>query len=384
MIYLDYNATTPIEPRVLDAMMPFLTTHHGNPSSGHTLGVAMKAAITRAREQVAALIGAQPEEIVFTSGGSEASNHCIKGVALSKRNRGNHVITSAVEHPATLNPLRQLEQLGVEHTIVPVDTTGCVDPEAVREAIRPETILVTIMHANNEVGTIQPIREISAICREAGVWFHSDAAQSLSKIPVNVDELGVDFVSLAGHKIYAPAGIGALYIRNGIEIEPLILGAGHESGRRAGTEPTASIVAFGEACVLAGETISSQQWRDLRDTIWTTLHDALGDGVRFNGHETNRLPNTLNVSFVGVNGAELLARCPDIAASPGGAACHGQRPKPSSVLAAMQVPDEHAFGAVRFSVGRDTTEADVREACRQVIDAVRAMSADTPNIASHE
>ncbi len=374
MIYLDYNATTPVEERVLNAMLPFLESHHGNPSSGHAMGVAMKRAITDARQKVATLIGASPDEIVFTSGGSESNNHCLKGVALSSKSKGNHFVTTAIEHPAIFNPLRQLQKSGLEYTIVPVDRTGRVNPDDIRSVITPKTVLVTVMHANNEVGTIQPMADISRVCRELGVWLHTDAAQSVGKIPVNVDDLGVDFLTLAGHKIYAPAGIGVLYIRSGIEIEPLILGAGHENGRRAGTEPTASIVALGEACRIASETIDSDQLISHRDRIFLTLQKSLGDRVRLNGHEKLRLPNTVNVGFAGQNGAEILSRCPDIAASPGGAACHGQRPKPSTVLSAMGVPEDHALGAVRFSVGRMTTDDEIERACGQLISAVRDLS----------
>lgn len=374
MIYLDYNATTPVEKRVLKAMLPYLETYHGNPSSGHAMGLAMKQAITESRQKIASLIGATPDEIVFNSGGSESNNYCLKGVALSLKSKGNHFVTTAIEHPAIINPLRQLEKLGFEYTAVGVDGTGQVDPDDIRNAITPNTILVTVMHANNEVGTIQPISDISRVCGEAGVWLHTDAAQSIGKIPVNVNDLGVDFLTVAGHKIYAPAGIGALYIRNGIDIEPLILGAGHENGRRAGTEPTASIAAVGEACQIAPEAIDNPKYVRQRDRMFETLQNALGDHVKLNGHESLRLPNTVNIGFVGLNGAEILSRCPDIAASPGGAACHGQRPKPSTVLSAMGVPESQAIGAVRFSVGRMTTDEEVERACKQLITAVNDLS----------
>jgi len=361
MIYLDYNASTPVDPAVREAMWPYLERYYGNPSSGHALGRYERAAIDRAREQVAGLIGADPSEIVFTSGGTEASNHAVKGVAFALRERGRHIIVSKIEHPATINPCRFLERQGYEISYVNVDRTGMIDPQAVIDEIRPDTILISIMHANNEVGTIEPIAEISAIAREAGVWMHTDAAQSCGKIPVRVDELGVDFLSIAGHKLYAPQGIGALYIREGIEIEPLHHGAGHERGRRSGTEPVAGIVGLGAAAAAANPGVEGPRLRALRDRLYEELVDSFGDDAVLLGHETERLPNTLAVGFRGRFGTDVLAACPDICASTG-AACHSGTRERSAVLAAMDVPEEVAFGLVRFSVGRFTTEQEIDQA----------------------
>jgi cysteine desulfurase len=370
VIYLDYNATTPVDPRVVDAMLPYLRDHHGNPSSTHALGQRMRTGVEAARRQVAHLLGASPDEIVFTSGGSESNNHVLKGLAYQFRERPYHVIISAIEHPAITAPCRYLASLGARITAVPVDSTGLVDPDDVRRALTPATVLVSIMHANNEVGTIEPIAEITDIAREADVLMHTDAAQSVGKIPVNVGELGVDFLSVAGHKLYAPHGIGALHIRQGRTLESLIHGAGHESGRRAGTEAVATIVALGCAAELAGSAIADPTIQALRDRLHNGLRTALGDDVVLNGHPELRLPNTLNVSFRGKIGADVLASLDGIAASPG-AACHSAGHEPSAVLTAMGLPREIALGAIRFSVGRFTTEQDVDEAVAQIVRAAR-------------
>lgn len=372
MIYLDYNASTPVDPAVRQAMLPYLGDCHGNPSSGHAAGQTVKKAVEKAREQVAAMLAARPDEIILTSGGTEANNHVIKGVAFSCRDRGRHIIVSNVEHPAVINPCRYLERCGCEVTYVDVDATGLVDPQAVAHAIRTDTILVSIMHANNEVGTIQPIAEIARVAREHGVLLHTDAAQSCGKIPTSVGELGVDFLSIAGHKLHAPQGIGALYIRHGIEIEPLHHGAGHESGRRAGTEAVPAVVGLGAAIELAGQRLNDPQIRVLRDRLHDGLTDALGDTVALLGHPKLRLPNTLAVGFRGWVGGDILAACPDICASTG-AACHSGERERSRVLDAMDVPEEVAFGAIRFSVGRFTTEAEIDEAVRQVTAAASAI-----------
>ncbi len=374
MIYLDYNATSPVDDAVVEAMLPYLTTHHGNPSSSHALGAITKAAVVRAREQVASLLHATPDEIVFTSGGSESNNHVLKGVADCLKSKGDHLIVSAVEHPAIHAPCAYLERRGYHVTRVPVDGTGRVDPDDVRNAITPKTILVSVMHANNEVGTIQPIAEIASVAHEAGVWMHSDAAQSVGKIDVHVHQLGVDFLSLAGHKLYAPPGIGALFIRKGIEIEPLVHGAGHEQGRRAGTEGVPNIVALGAAAELASNDMHADRIRALTAKFHTLLTDRLGDGVVLNGHPEDRLPNTLNVGFRGFIGLEILGRLTDICASPG-AACHFDRHEPSPVLSAMGVPQEIALGAIRFSLGRPTTDQEIEQAAQQVTDTVAAMVA---------
>jgi cysteine desulfurase len=359
-IYLDYNATTPVDPAVAEAMQPFITNHHGNPSSAHAYGRATKDAVEAARRQVADLLGCAADEVVFTGGGSESNNTVLKGVAHTYRQRGNHIITSQVEHPATINPCRFLEQQGLQVTYLPVDRTGMVDPEDVRRAITPRTILVSVMHANNEVGTLQPIAEISRIARASGVLVHTDAAQSVGKIPTLVDELGVDFLSVAGHKVYAPKGIGALYVRSGTALEPLIHGAGHEFGRRAGTENVIFDVALGKACEVAKADLPryQRQVRQLRDHFQEELAKRFGDRVVVNGHPEQRLPNTLHVNFRGVIGAELLEKLPEIAASTG-SACHEGEIALSSVLTAMQVPPELGMGAVRFSLGRYTTPEEI-------------------------
>lgn len=355
-IYLDHNASTPIAPEVADAMRPFLSEHFGNPSSAHWAGAPAREAMGRARAQVAGLLGCAPEEIVFTSGGTEANNHALKGVFFARG--GGHIITTQVEHPAILNPCRFLERLGARVTCIPVDGAGRVDPGAISQAITPETILISVMHANNEVGTLQPIAEIGRIARERGILFHTDAAQSVGKVPVRVSELGVDLLSVAGHKLYAPKGIGALYVRQGVTLEPLIHGAGHESGRRAGTESVLLAVGLGAACELAGRHIGAPRVRELRDLFWSKLQAAFGDRVALNGHPEHRLPNTLNVSFVGRAGADILAAMPEVAASTG-SACHAGSIELSPVLKAMGVAPEVGMGAIRFSLGRGTTQEEI-------------------------
>ncbi len=353
-IYLDFNASTPICPEAVEAMRPFLADHYGNPSSLHWAGMPAKDAVEKTRGQVATLLGCDPTEVVFTSGGSESNNHAIKGVFFANRDRGDHIITTSVEHPATINPCRFLEKLGARLTILPVDRYGMVDPDDVRKAITSRTILVTVMHANNEVGTIEPITEISAIAREAGIPFHTDAAQTVGKIPADVEDLGVDLLSVAGHKVYAPKGIGALYIREGTKVEPFVHGAGHEAGRRAGTENLLLAVALGAACEVARKWVGMPQVKILRDRFWEGLEGIFGERVTLNGHPTERLPNTLNVNFAGKIGAEVLAMIPGVAASTG-SACHAGSVTLSPVLAAMGVPPSEGMGAVRFSLGRSTT-----------------------------
>jgi cysteine desulfurase len=361
-IYLDYNATTPVDPRVIDAMLPYLREHFGNPSSSHYYGSQARAGVDTAREQVASLLGCAPDEIVFTGGGSESDNLAIKGAAEAYRDRGNHIITCQIEHPAVLNTCRYLERHGFRVTYLPVDREGRVDPNDVAQAITPETILITLMHANNEAGTIQPIAAVSQIAREYGILFHTDAAQSVGKIPTQVADLGVDLLTLAGHKLYAPKGIGALYVRRGITLEPLVHGAGHEHGLRAGTENTASIIGLGAACEIAAQTLdeSIRQQTALRDRLYQGLCEQVKT-VQLNGHPTERLPNTLNVSFVGQDSSLLLPAVPEIAASTG-SACHSGETEPSAVLLAMGVPHEVALGAVRFSLGRWTTAEEIDRA----------------------
>ena len=357
-IYLDYNASTPIDPAVAAVMRPLLESAYGNPSSGHWAGAPAKAALDRARAQVAALLGCTAEELVFPSGRSEANTLALKGLFFRKRDRPAHLITSRIEHPAVLMPCRFLERLGAAVTYVPVDGTGRVDLDEIRKAITGDTVLISVMHANNEVGTIQPIAEIAKIAHAHGIPLHTDAAQSVGKIPTDVETLGVDLLSIAGHKLYGPKGIGALYIRRGLSLESLIHGAGHELGRRAGTESALLAAGLGEACEIALRGLGMPETRRLRDLLWEHLRVELGERVSLNGHVHERLPNTLNVSFAGQVGAELLARMPEVAASTG-SACHAGRVELSPVLEAMGISPEIGMGAIRFSLGRATTEEDI-------------------------
>lgn len=366
-IYLDYNASTPIDPAVADAMRPLLGEAFGNPSSGHWASAPAKSALEGARGEVAALLGCAAGEVVFTSGGSEANNLALKGVFFALKDKGEHIVTTQVEHPAILGPCRFLERLGATVTVLPVDRTGQVDPDDVLRAITPRTILISVMHANNEVGTIQPIAEIGRTTRERGILFHTDAAQSAGKISTNVNELGVDLLTIAGHKVYAPKGVGALYVRRGVELEPLIHGAGHENGRRAGTESALLAAGLGAACTLARDLGSIERIRALRDRLWEAVQQRFGGRVVLNGHVQHRLPNTLNVSFVGQLGAEILQRLSGVAASTG-SACHAGRIELSPVLKAMGVQQEVGMGAIRFSLGRYTTMDE--------IDAVSELLAD--------
>ncbi len=382
-IYLDYNATTPLDPAAVEAMLPWLRDGFGNPSSAHVFGRQAHDAVEMGRASVAALIGARPDEVVFTGGGTEASNHAIKGVYFA-RQRGfagffarllggaGHIVTSTIEHPATLKPLEFLRGLGCRVTQVRVDMHGLIAPDAVGRAITRGTSLVTVMHSNNEVGTLQPVREIAALCRARGVLVHTDASQSLGKVPVNVDDLGVDLLTLAGHKLYAPKGIGALYVRRGVNLEPVLHGAGHESGRRAGTENVPYIAALGAACDVARASLTQagERLRSLRERLWEALRAGLGGRVVINGHPERRLPNTLNVSFLGHIGSELLAKVPGVAASTG-SACHEGQVTRSPVLCAMDAPLEVNHGAVRLTVGRFTTEEEADRAAALLIEAAR-------------
>jgi cysteine desulfurase len=368
-IYLDYNASTPVDPAVAVAMRPFLEGHCGNPSSGHWAATTAKAALETARGQVAALLGCHADEVVFTSGGSEANNLALKGAFFALRDKGDHIVTTRVEHPAIMEPCRFLERLGARVTYLPVDGTGRLDPDDLRKAIMPRTVLVSVMHANNEVGTIQPIEDCGRITGEREVLFHTDAAQSIGKIATRVDELGIDLLSVAGHKVYAPKGVGALFVRRGVSIEPLIHGAGHENGRRAGTESALLAVALGKACELARDLSAMDRVRTLRDRFWQGLEQQFGDGVVLNGHSTHRLPNTLNVSFAGRIGAEILVRLDGVAASTG-SACHSGCIELSPVLQAMGVAPHVGMGAIRFSLGRSTTRDEIDAALERLTDVL--------------
>ncbi len=357
-IYLDFNASTPIAPEVTDAMRGVLAEPFGNPSSEHWAGEPAKHAIEKARAQVAALLGCKPNEIVFTSGGSESNNHALKGVFFSKQTTKAHFITTQVEHPAVINPCRFLERLGATVTYLPVDGFGRVDPDDVRRAITPETILISVMHANNEVGTIQPIPDIARIAREHDILVHTDAAQSVGKVATRTGDLGVDLLSVAGHKLYGPKGVGALFVGEHVRLEPLIHGAGHELGRRAGTENILLDVGLGAACATAPPWLGMELVRQLRDLFWNMLQDAFGDRIALNGHPTERLPNTLNVSFIGRAGSEILGRMESVAASTG-SACHSGSLELSPVLKAMKIPPQIGMGAIRFSLGRTTTREEI-------------------------
>ncbi len=371
-IYLDHNATTPLHPEVVDAMLPFLTTHFGNPSSGHVYGERAKAAVEAARGQVASLLGCDPEEVFFTSGGTEANNLAIFGVT-ARRFLRKHVVTSTVEHPATEEPCADLERQGWNVRRVPVGPTGQVDPSDVAPVVREDTALVTVMLANNETGTVMPIRAIANIARAKGAVVHTDAAQAVGKVPTRVNDLGVDLLSLAGHKLYAPKGVGALFVRKGTPISPLLRGAGHERGLRPGTENVASIVGLGMACEIAGRDLNAEAARQtaLRETLWTLLLEGI-PGLSLNGHLTERLPNTLNVSFPGVRGSAVLARATDVAASTG-SACHAGGEAPSAVLTAMGLESSIALGAVRLTLGRFTTTDEVEEAASRLVRAFRSL-----------
>jgi cysteine desulfurase len=365
MIYLDYNATTPVAPEVARAMQPFLGPEFGNPSCDYPLGLRAREAMHQARREVAALLNCAPDEVVFTSGATEANNLVLKGVALSRGS--GRIITAATEHPAVLAPCRWLASIGIGLQVLPVDSQGLVDPEAVRQALTPDTILISIMHANNETGALAPLQEIAAIAREAGVPLHTDAAQSVGKVRVDVEELGVDFLTVAGHKFYAPKGVGALYLRRGRELTPLLHGASQEGGRRAGTENLPYMVALGEACRLARErqAADAAHLKELRDLLHGKLQAGF-PGLVLNGPESERLPSTLNVSFPGISGAELMAGVPEVAASLG-SACHAGQESISPVLAAMGVAAAVARGAVRFSLGRPTTRKEVEEAAALLV-----------------
>ncbi|MBW1703562.1 MAG: cysteine desulfurase [Deltaproteobacteria bacterium] len=372
-IYLDHNATTPVEPEAVKAMLPYLQEEFGNPSSGYTLGIKAKEGVERARKEVASILGCKNNELIFTSGGTESNNMVLKGLIDFKNPEKFHMITCAVEHPAILNPAVYLMELGVNVTILPVDRFGLVDPDSVQKAILPNTALITIMLANNETGTLQPIKEISNIAREHGIPVHTDAAQAVGKIEVDVSELGVDFLTVAGHKVYGPKGVGALFIRNGRKLTPLMHGASQEAGKRAGTENIILASGLGAACRIAEERLKNniENMKKLRDRLQELLFGEL-DGLVLNGHPHERLPNTLNVSVPGLEGGKILEGLPTIMASTG-AACHDRAVRLSHVLSAMAVPPEIGMGALRLTVGRSNTMDQIEEAAELIINQVKRM-----------
>ncbi len=372
--YLDYNATTPVDPEVAEAIKPYLLEFFGNPSSSHWYGIQTRKAIETARGQVADLLGSQPEEIIFTSGGSESNNFALKGIAFANREKGNHIITSTIEHPAVTEVCRYLEAHNFRVTYLPVDQDGIVDPVNLEKAISPQTILISLMHANNEVGTIQPITDVSVLAKQNGIIIHTDAAQSAGKIPACVNELGIDLLSVAGHKLYAPKGIGALFIREGIDLEKLIHGAGHEQHKRAGTENVMGIVGLGKACEIAKRDLEKNMahMKSMRDRLHQGLQEKL-EGIRLNGHEEKRLPNTLSIAFPRIEADKLLSKIGGVAAS-AGAACHSGHASVSPVLSAMRVPEEYAKGTIRFSTGKMTTPEEIEQAIKIIVEGVQRLN----------
>ncbi len=373
LIYLDYNATTPLAPCVQEGMLPFLAEHYGNPSSGHALGRAAHAAVADARARVAQLLGALPDEIVFTSGGTESNNLALKGLFYSAPPERRHVVISAFEHPAIVAPARFLERQGGSVTTVGCNPQGVIDPKEGAAALRPDTLLVSIMLANNEIGAVQPLRAVAEVCHGQGVLVHTDAAQAIGKIPVNVKQLGVDLLTVAGHKLYAPKGVGALYVRRGVHLEPLLHGAGHERGLRAGTENVAQIVGLGIAAEFAARhlEVSRARLKQLRERLWSLLSSSIPE-MSWNGQGAELLPNTLSVNFPHVRGAALLARLPEICASTG-AACHSGEAALSDTQRAIGLTPQVAQGTVRFSLGLYTEETEIDRAASQIIAAWEAL-----------
>ena len=374
-VYLDYNATTPVDREVAEAMMPYMEQLFGNPSSLHWYGIQSKKAVEKARGQVADLLNCKPGEIIFTSGGTESNNFAIKGAAFANRNKGNHIITSEIEHPAVTEVCRYLDANGFQTTYIPVDETGLINVRRLKKAITLQTILITVMHANNEVGTIQPIKEISKIAKKHGIIVHTDAAQSVGKIPADVNRLEVDLLSVAGHKIYAPKGIGVLFVREGIQLEKFMHGAGHESNMRAGTENVPGIVGFGKACEIAKRDLRENitHMKAMRNMLYNGLENKVKD-MRLNGHPEKRLPNTLSIGFPNVEASSLLNELimADIAVS-AGSACHAGSTTISHVLAAMNVPVEYARGTLRLSTGKMTTAGEIDKVIEAISRAVNKL-----------
>ncbi|MRT93296.1 cysteine desulfurase family protein [Ancylomarina sp. 16SWW S1-10-2] len=371
-IYLDYNATTPIAKEVADEMKPYLYDYFGNPSSSHIYGRACKKAVDKGRKQLAALLNCDVSEVIFTSGGTESNNYAIKGYAFANKSKGNHIITTSIEHPAVSEVCKYLESEGFEVTYLPVDGTGRVQVADVEAAIRPETILISVMYANNEVGTLQPISEISELAKKHGIAVHSDCSQAVGKVPVDIQKMGVDLLTVAGHKFYGPKGIGALYIGKGIKLQKLIHGADHENNLRAGTENVLEIVGLGRAAKLAKANLETSFVHD--KSLVNRLKEALSilDDIQFNGNKDFCLPNTLSVSFKNIEANTLLANLPHVAAS-AGAACHTDSISVSATLAAMNLDKAYAMGTIRFSVGKYNTEDEIDQAAEAIIEAVNKL-----------
>lgn len=379
-VYLDHSATTPVDQKVLEAMLPFFSMDFGNPNSLHAWGRKARQAVDQARDEVSRLINAEPSEIIFTGGGSEADNIAIKGVAFAKKDKGRHIITSAIEHHAVLDTCKWLEKEGFDITILPVDESGTIRPKELRKAIRPDTILVTIHFANNEIGTVQPIEQLGNICREQGVLFHTDAVQAAGHISIDVKKLPIDLMTMAAHKMYGPKGVGALYIKKGVKIVPLIHGGGQERGLRSGTENTAGIVGFGKAAALASDRLAKdepEKERNLRDRLIDGILEKIEDAM-LTGHRTERLPFHASFCFRYIEGESLLLRLDALGiGASSGSACTSGSLEPSHVLLAIGLPHEIAHGSLRLTLGKDTSEEDidyVLENLPKVVESLRAMS----------
>jgi cysteine desulfurase len=370
-IYLDYNATTPHDSDVIRAMKPFLTEYFGNPSSSYWYGIQTKEAVVNARRQISSLLRCDPSEIVFTSGGTESNNYAIKGAVFHNKRKGNHIITTQIEHPSVLEVCKFLETNGFQVSYLPVDEYGIVRIADVEKAITANTILITVMHANNEVGSIQPIGEISILARKRKVLVHTDAAQSTGKIPTDVQNLGVDLLSIAGHKIYAPKGIGALYVRRGVQLSSLIHGAGQERGMRPGTENILEIVGLGKACEIAQRDLQKNMlhMKEMREILFTGIKSKVKD-VKRNGHPNKQLPNTLSLSFKNLDAHTILSEIQERVAVSAGAACHSDRIEVSHVLKAMNLPKDWAHGTLRFSTGKMSSEEEMMNASEIISEAV--------------